>query len=463
MKKLIFILLVIAGSFLVLHGQDVDVRGNIELTGTVDGIDIAAQDATHNTMLQDSAVVVQRDSALTGEGSFATQYDLSQSAGADAVARAMLQDSLGNYYVNHPGDSTRADVEIQAAIDAAHAAGGGKVIIKDGKYIINTTLTMYSYVIVEGQSQECKLYGNTLMFHLPSSSTRKWELRNLNIRQMSGSCIQIDSSSVDVNIEKCVFNKQDDDDPIMISGDEISDILELRIYDCEFDMNASSTTPFIYFRSTGSFNHNVIEQCRFQADYADGCPMIVIEDGTNSYAYNNHFKDLNFETCLGGAIHMYSAQGTIIENCIVYDVTGQTVDDDLFKFDRTDAGSANSINNLIINSGRVGGTTMNTGIYDINLTANATYTTLINCYAQGTPTLSLRSWSGSNTIYGGKVSVDNGVVGTVIDGVAGNQFSKGIVHVPTSSATATEGRIFYDSDDNHFYGYNGSSWVQLDN
>ena len=37
--------------------------------------------------------------------------------------------------------------------------------------------------------------------------------------------------------------------------------------------------------------------------------------------------------------------------------------------------------------------------------------------------------------------------------------------IPRSAAVATPeaGMIYYDSDDNHFYGYNGTGWIQLDN
>ncbi len=42
---------------------------------------------------------------------------------------------------------------------------------------------------------------------------------------------------------------------------------------------------------------------------------------------------------------------------------------------------------------------------------------------------------------------------------------KGVVVQGTSSSAPTgiEGGIYYNSTDNHFYGYNGTSWVQLDN
>jgi hypothetical protein len=32
-----------------------------------------------------------------------------------------------------------------------------------------------------------------------------------------------------------------------------------------------------------------------------------------------------------------------------------------------------------------------------------------------------------------------------------------------SAPTPIEGGIYYDTADNHFYGYNGTAWVQLDN
>jgi hypothetical protein len=39
-----------------------------------------------------------------------------------------------------------------------------------------------------------------------------------------------------------------------------------------------------------------------------------------------------------------------------------------------------------------------------------------------------------------------------------------VILTPKSAPSgATAGAIYYDSDDNHFYGYNGTSWVQLDN
>jgi len=41
--------------------------------------------------------------------------------------------------------------------------------------------------------------------------------------------------------------------------------------------------------------------------------------------------------------------------------------------------------------------------------------------------------------------------------------SGAIIFNPIDTATATEGTIYYDSDTDHFYGRNASSWVQLDN
>ncbi|RLE44179.1 hypothetical protein DRJ22_06160 [Candidatus Woesearchaeota archaeon] len=52
------------------------------------------------------------------------------------------------------------------------------------------------------------------------------------------------------------------------------------------------------------------------------------------------------------------------------------------------------------------------------------------------------------------------------DGEFENQvLARGIRCVPysTPSPDYDSGSIYFDSDDNHFYGYNGTAWVQLDN
>jgi len=68
----------------------------------------------------------------------------------------VFQDSDGVVYYRKPdGDvvtdgDTRAD-EIQEVLDAINTAGGGKVFIRKGVYLIYSTLRIYSYTIVEGE------------------------------------------------------------------------------------------------------------------------------------------------------------------------------------------------------------------------------------------------------------------------------------------------------------------------
>jgi hypothetical protein len=50
-------------------------------------------------------------------------------------------------------DGTADDVEIQQALDAAHAAGGGVVLLKVGVYRISKRLRIYSKTILQGEGQ----------------------------------------------------------------------------------------------------------------------------------------------------------------------------------------------------------------------------------------------------------------------------------------------------------------------
>jgi hypothetical protein len=91
--------------------------------------------------------------------------------------------------------------------------------------------------------------------------------------------------------------------------------------------------------------------------------------------------------------------------------------------------------------------------------------------------IEIPAFAGGNqytTAYGLRSSlatvVDKTTYNIYADGTAPN-YLKGdtkidgdVILTPKSAPSgATAGAIYYDSDDNHFYGYNGTSWVQLDN
>jgi len=60
--------------------------------------------------------------------------------------------------------------------------------------------------------------------------------------------------------------------------------------------------------------------------------------------------------------------------------------------------------------------------------------------------------NGSNTVTLGNTSVTKTYMSPVI-----------ILKSSATAPTGVEGGIYYNSTDKHFYGYNGTSWKQLDN
>lgn len=70
------------------------------------------------------------------------------------------------------------------------------------------------------------------------------------------------------------------------------------------------------------------------------------------------------------------------------------------------------------------------------------------------------SWLNSNG--GSGVGRDLGIFTGGVERIRVND-AGGITFCPTSSGAVTAGTIYFNSSDNHFYGYDGTGWKQLDN
>ena len=108
-----------------------------------------------------------------------------------------------------------------------------------------------------------------------------------------------------------------------------------------------------------------------------------------------------------------------------------------------------------INAGIYEGTGTITNCYALRLTNFNLEGTITNNWAIYQDTAAARNYLAGRTLFGT----------TADDGVSAVQVSGGGLRLVGSTAPATpaEGAMYFDSADKHFYGWNGTAWVQLDN
>lgn len=120
--------------------------------------------------------------------------------------------------------------------------------------------------------------------------------------------------------------------------------------------------------ATGGINTNTF--FRIRATYAGEYVFWIENTGVADYAYDNTFRDINFEICNGGHIKVLTGYNTIIENCNAYDLSlGGNTTRDLYYIGRSGTGVA-SLYTTIRNCHRHGGT-LGGGLVDVILGANS--------------------------------------------------------------------------------------------
>ena len=353
------------------------------------------------------------------------------------INKTSFQDSLGYFIVDHPGDSTDASTEIQTQIDAAYNDGGGIVKLKGGIYVIDDTLNIRSNVSLEGSGYDTRLDGSTQMFQISDTRADRWTLKDFRFKQNDGAFIKIENIGKYGRIENVRGKQYDTGEPvIMVTGENI--YLQNLITGCYFEVAEGSTESIIVWDGwNGGLNMNIIENTEFEMNLNTAAPAILLTDSTNQYCYGNAFRDLTFEGPLGGAIHLLSCNGSRVDNCWVYDLTGNSLSDHLFYMDRTDGSSTPSINNIFTNSGRVGAVTMN-GKADFNLSSFSQKTMLIGCSESGNGQLAITSGNNTNMIFGNENVVTSGTVGTQIGTIDGVKFYQLTAALTDGSPTHAE-------------------------
>ncbi len=124
---------------------------------------------------------------------------------------------VGSVEADYLVDGTADQVQIQAAIDAVNASGGGMVFIKEGTYNLATALTNKSNVEIVGEEKNSTILKmgnnlNTTVFNNSTEGLTGVTVKNLTVdgngaNQTSGGGGLVANRINDLTIEKCVFKQ----------------------------------------------------------------------------------------------------------------------------------------------------------------------------------------------------------------------------------------------------------------
>lgn len=176
--------------------------------------------------------------------------------------------------------------------------------------------------------------------------------------------------------------------------------IDMRFRDCCFQHTLGATVPgFNLVASGGLINDNVWEtsRCQYSGNY-----FFNISSTTANFQFQNTFRDLTFEVCVGGGIQLTSCYQAEITNCANWDA--QTSGAITKNFYNLLANSSNypCVGVAIRGCGRWAGVN-NTGIYDVSFPASglANGTIIENCNSasSGSNAFSVNVHNGSASIY----------------------------------------------------------------
>lgn len=155
-------------------------------------------------------------------------------------------------------DGTADNVQIQAALDAAVAVGGGKVILKQGVYTITTAIIPRNNVILEGVNKTSvtlqKTTGSDWMVLNLVGAITNFTARNITfdvLNTVSGSALQL-RDATSCRIENCHFKNGTNNGWFLFLGSEPSDTSTFigennKIIDCSFDNHSGSLEMLLVF------------------------------------------------------------------------------------------------------------------------------------------------------------------------------------------------------------------------
>ncbi|MFJ4517448.1 glycosyl hydrolase family 28-related protein [Streptomyces sp. NPDC088816] len=276
------------------------------------------------------------------------------------------------------GNGTTDDSSaIQAAINAATAAGGGTVYVPRGTYRVGIPLIMKTRVTVVGDGMDA----STLVApanHLISFTGNAfwWRLEQLSLKATGGHVIAGAFNLSSFQISRCSLVQTSANYSVwyQVSGQ----VVEAYVDHCElFVAGSPRTVAAVHWSDpAGGFNANVFEQCvaTSEADSTQYFFKILGTPTQDDYTYDNVFRDIVFETCSGGGIYATSQFGMTIENCRAWDDAVGGIKNDFFYIGKT-PGGLGSRATTIRNSGRLGNH-LAAGKYDLTLDGSCQQTTI---------------------------------------------------------------------------------------
>jgi hypothetical protein len=290
------------------------------------------------------------------------------------------------------GDGMANDTKpIQKAIKAVEDAGGGIVYFPAGTYLTNEPLRIkHDSVTLRGEGRDVAVVKNTssdLLHFSDTSFVRYFVLEDIQLKSSPGGGhiivvpIGMNQSTIRAahlaqhNNAKSIYRLID---PINEQGHGGYNNLVTETW---LQGPLAPTVPQWHVVVNGTrFNSNTFERVR--CDHSGAFFFHLESMLSQAPLSGNSFRDITFESCVGGKIKLLSCVGTLLQECVAYDDLAPITNDG-FYVGRSSSSISQSTYTTFINCDRRSGS-LSDGFKDIKVAPGECLgTTVINC--GGTP------------------------------------------------------------------------------